>query len=610
MMPFRVCVGLRSVACLVVLLFLVGPATAQQGTSAPRLLRLADYYDLVGISGLAVAPDASRVVFARTDIDAEQDKRTTSLWSVAPDGTDLHQIVVEGTSPRFAPDGSSLAYLHERQVWLLLFGGGEPWQLTGLPSGVSSFEWAPDSSRIVLVSQEAADDLPPLLPEDQRAGFATVLAAAETIDLAPLDAGEWVPSEPSAVVGEEDDEAADTNGEDGDAAGLESGPAVGDDAGYPLRAWLEPVVEDAESRRPVPAVIARLQFKADGAGYVGSRPRHLFVVELPAAAQTVAALRITGGRFSDGSPQWSPDGRWIAFSSNRTVEPDTNNNSDVWLVAPQGGQALRVTTSEGADGSPRWSPDSTHLVYRHVPRDPAVYANDRLRLVAVNAPDPDRHGNAQLEVGLPVELTAALDRPLGSGTSWAQDRASVYVTLQDRGMVSLIQVSTGLGRLTGEGRGRRRPAPNAPAGTTAAIVAGPRTVDRFEVMPGGRQVVAVVSGGTAPPELYRVAIGPRPGAVPMQDPVGHVSPTSVPPRAALHALTQLNSGWRTRVELAEPEPLRFRSSDDVLVDHRDTRRGCATHSSCASTSARYRSSPGDSPGSASGWRPKATRCST
>lgn len=562
-MPFRACVGFRPVACSVVLLLLVGPAAAQQGISSPRLLRLADYYDLVGISGLAVAPDGSRVVFTRTDIDAEHDQRTTSIWSVAPDGTDLHQIVVAGTLPRFAPDGSSLAYLHERQIWLLRFGGGEPWKLTGLPDGVSSFEWAPDSSRIVLVSQEPAEATLPILPEDQRADFAEMSVVVGPIDLAPLDAGEWVPSEPIADAGQGDGEDAGT-GEDVAAAVGESVLTEGDDAGYSVREWLEPVAEVAEARRPVPAVIARLQFKADGSGYVGSRPRHLFVVEVPTAARTVAALRLTGGRFSDGSPQWSPDGRWIAFSSNRTAEPDTNNNSDVWLVAPQGGRALRVTTSEGDDGSPRWSPDSTHLVYRHVPREPAVYANDRLRLVAINAPAPDSHGNAQIEVGHPVELTAALDRPLGSGASWAQDRASVYVTLQDRGMVSLIQVSTGLSRLASDDR--RRLAPNTPAGTTAAIVAGPRAVATFKVMPGGRQVVAVLSGGTAPPELYRVAIDPRPGAVPMRDPAGHVSPASVPPRAALHALTQLNADWRGRVELAEPEPLRFHSTDDMLVE--------------------------------------------
>ena len=65
-------------------------------------------------------------------------------------------------------------------------------------------------------------------------------------------------------------------------------------AAYPVRAWIDPVPEDVEASRPFPAVITRLQFKADGSGYVGSRPRHLFVIEVPASAQTVAARRLTG----------------------------------------------------------------------------------------------------------------------------------------------------------------------------------------------------------------------------------------------------------------------------------------------------------------------------
>lgn len=561
-MPLRGCVGWRSLVGLVMLSLLVGPAVAQQEAPALRRLRLADYYEFVELGELALAPDASRIVFARTEIDAEQDTRTTSLWSITPDGGDLHQLAAEGTSPHFAPDGLSMAYLHERQVWLLPFAGGEPWQLTALPGGVSDFDWAPDSRRIVLVSQEAAEAIGPSLPDDQRADFIEVPLPVDLETLAPLDAGEWIPSGP--VDPPRGDEAE--GGEDEDVAALEGIAADPDDAAYPAGGWVEPLAEPAPVNRPVPAVISRLQFKADGSGYVGSRPRHLFVVEVPASVQKVAARRLTGGRFSDGSPQWSPDGRWIAFASNHTAEPDTNNNSDIWLVAAQGGVVLRVTDSEGEDGTPRWSPDSTHLAYRHVPRHPAIYANDHLRLVALSASVAVEDGHPQIEVGVPTELTAALDRPLGSAAFWAHDRASVYVTLLDRGTVSLIQVSTGLGRLTDRSQRRRRMAPPLPAGTSAAIIAGPRAVGEFEIMPGGRQVVAVLSAGTEPPELYRARAIPQAGIVPMRWPAGHVSPTSTPPRAELRALTQLNAGWRTRVDLAEPEPLRFRSSADVMVE--------------------------------------------
>jgi hypothetical protein len=148
-------------------------------------------------------------------------------------------------------------------------------------------------------------------------------------------------------------------------------------------------------------------------------------------------------------------------------------------------------------------------------------------------------------------------------------------------MVALAQVSTGLDRrAAGEQRGRHRAAPNAPAGTAAAIVAGPRAVAAFQVLPGGREVLAVLSSGDVPPEIYRAPMEPRPGAGPMRDPVGHVTPTSVPPRAALRALTQLNAGWRGRVDLASPShcastPPTTPSSRAGFCVLRATARGCA-----------------------------------
>jgi len=328
--------------------------------------------------------------------------------------------------PQFSPDGEALAYLDDGQVWMVSFSGGEPWQLTGLPGGISECDWAPGGRSIVVVAREAADAPPPLISDDQLPTAHEVPPLeAEEVEAPPaLDAGDWVPAEPEVTV-EEEEAAADP---EGPVAQVEEPIEMKDAAGYRVGAMIEPVDEQATPPRPLPVVITRLTFKADGTGYIGTRPQHLFVIDVPTTASVAPARRVTGGRFSDGSPRCSPDGRWIAFSSNRTEAPDTNNNSDVWLVASRGGPALRVTESAGSDGSPRWSPDGTHLVYRHTPRDPAVYANDRLRLISVLA-HPAEGGAVEIETGTPVELTAGLDRPLGSAAQWASDQASVFVTL-------------------------------------------------------------------------------------------------------------------------------------------------------------------------------------
>jgi tricorn protease len=69
------------------------------------------------------------------------------------------------------------------------------------------------------------------------------------------------------------------------------------------------------------------------------------------------AIPITNHVENDGVPIWSPDGQWIAFTSNR------NGNSDIYLVPSEGGQTQRLTWHSGSDVPSDWSADGRHILF-------------------------------------------------------------------------------------------------------------------------------------------------------------------------------------------------------------------------------------------------------
>ena len=68
--------------------------------------------------------------------------------------------------------------------------------------------------------------------------------------------------------------------------------------------------------------------------------------------------QFTHGPGQDTAPRWSPDGRWLAFLSDRAGKP-----AQLYLVSAHGGEARRLTSLQNGAGPAEWSPNGSHILF-------------------------------------------------------------------------------------------------------------------------------------------------------------------------------------------------------------------------------------------------------
>lgn len=69
------------------------------------------------------------------------------------------------------------------------------------------------------------------------------------------------------------------------------------------------------------------------------------------------AIQLTRAKRSSHSPAWSPDGKWLAFISDRA------DKRQIYVISPSGGEARAITDVEEGVGAFRWSPDGRRIAF-------------------------------------------------------------------------------------------------------------------------------------------------------------------------------------------------------------------------------------------------------
>ncbi len=338
------------IVALAVLLSLPAPAFAQK-----RAFTIEDLYRVTSVGGFAVSPDERSMVYAVATTDLPRARRTAKLWMAAPDGTGARQITFgdgNESEPSFSPDGKWIGFVSTRdgsaQFYVLSTAGGEARKVTSVSTGVSSVVWAPDSASVVFASDVypecGADDGCNKKIGDRWSGGPLKAHMADALLYRHWT--EWKDGKRTHLLRVDVATGAVRDLTPGDV----DTPAFS--LGGPPQFAFSPDGKElvAESKRVKDEAL--------------STNNDLFVIPLDAAAPEAAPKNLTAATAAyDGSPEYSPDGRWLAYR----VQAQPGYESDLFRLAILDRQtgATRVVTEAFRNWIDdfQWTPDSRAIVF-------------------------------------------------------------------------------------------------------------------------------------------------------------------------------------------------------------------------------------------------------
>lgn len=348
------------------------------------------------------------------------------------------------SDPQVSSDGKWITYSlssvdttkdkRNSDLWMVSWDGKESVQLTNGPESESRARFSPDGKYISFISSRQGNTKGQIWLLDRRGGEAKKLTDLKT----DLEDYVWSPDSKKIALVLRDPDYADS----------------------------------AKTKVRKPYVMDRYHFKADIKGYIEKGSSHLYVYDV--ADKKLDTL--TTGNYDETSPVWSPDGTKLAFVSNRSEDPDRNQNTDIYVMeARKGATMKKLTTWTGYDNSPAWSPDGKQIAYLRSTASGNFLMYDQPVLAVISQ-----------DGGEPSLLSKSLDRPVRNPT-WAKDSKSIGVLVQDDRQTYLGQYVVADGKFT-------------------KLATGQKAFSNLEAVSGSNWL-AMISDPQTPGELYAIESG-------------------------------------------------------------------------------------------------------
>lgn len=316
-----------------------------------RAINVDDLWAIKRIGSYDVSPNGKTIAYTLTSYTFEANKGNTDIYLIDADGKNLRVLKnseKNETEPKFSPDGKSITFTRDGQIWQCNLDGSNEKQLTNIYTEASGFKWSSDGKKILFVSS--------VYPECT---------------------------------------TQECNEKKGKAK---------------------------EENKVKAQIFTQLMYRHWN-DWRGDKRSHLFILDIA----TGNYKDLTEGNTEDVPPlalgssndyNFSPDGNEIAFTLNPEFSTAISTNLEIYLLSLSSESAPKlISTSKGVDCQPVYSPDGKWLAWTSMKR--AGFEADKKDIILF-----------ERKTGKMKNLTEELDRSVEEFI-WSPDSKIIYFTAQN-----------------------------------------------------------------------------------------------------------------------------------------------------------------------------------